>query len=139
MYADDTSLLVNGNDLHSLIASLNNALKDLCTWFKSNKLFLNTNKTFYIIFHWSRIKCDSRSTLDIIMDNSILRKTSSLKYLGAIVDQKLNLIEHMCVGATKGTYRRDIKMIANHDYIKQCTVKKFGLIILANIVYLPFN
>ena len=28
MYADDTSLLVNGNDLHSLVASLNNALKD---------------------------------------------------------------------------------------------------------------
>ena len=26
----------------------------------------------------------------------------------------------MCVGATKGTYRRDIKMIVNHDYIKQC-------------------
>ena len=24
----------------------------------------------------------------------------------------------MCVGATKGTYRRDIKMIVNHDYIK---------------------
>ena len=95
MYADDTSLLVNGNDLHSLVASLNNALKDLCTWFKSNKLSLNTNKTFYMIFHRSRIKCDTDSTLDIIMDNSILRKTSSLKYLGVIVDQKLNWIEHI--------------------------------------------
>ena len=33
----------------------------------------------------------------------------------------------MCVGATKGTYRRDIKMIVNHDYIKQCIIfaKKF--------------
>ena len=29
---------------------------------------------------------------------------------------------HMCVGATKGTYRRDIKMIVNHDYIKQCII-----------------
>ena len=28
----------------------------------------------------------------------------------------------MCVGATKGTYRRDIKMIVNHDYIKQCII-----------------
>ena len=95
MYADDTSLLVNGNDLHSLIALLNNALKDVCTWIKSNKLSLNTNKTFYIIFHRSRIKCDTDSTLDIIMDNSILRKTSSLKYLGVIVDQKLNWIEQI--------------------------------------------
>ena len=34
---------------------------------------------------------------------------------------------NMCVGATKGTYRRDIKMIVNHDYMKQCIIfaKKF--------------
>ena len=95
MYADDTSLLVTGNDLHSLIASLNNALKNLCSWFKSNKLSLNTNKTFYMIFHRSRIKCDTDSTLEIIMDNGILTKTSCLKYLGVIIDQKLNWIEHI--------------------------------------------
>ena len=95
MYADDTSLLVTGNDLYSLIASLNNALKDLCSWFKSNKLSLNTNKTFYMIFHRSRIKCDTDSTLEIIMDNGILTKTSCLIYLGVIVDQKLNWIEHI--------------------------------------------
>ena len=37
------------------------------------------------------------------------------------------LLVYMCVGASKGTYRRDIKMIVNHDYIKQCIIfaKKF--------------
>ena len=68
MYADHTSLLVTGNDLNSLITSLNNALKDLCSWFKSNKLSLNTKKTFYMIFHRSRTKCDTDSKLEIIMD-----------------------------------------------------------------------
>ena len=58
-------LIVYGNDLHIYIASLNNALKDLCTWFKSNKLSLNTNKTFYKMFHRSRNKCDTDSTLDV--------------------------------------------------------------------------
>ena len=29
---------------------------------------------------------------------------------------------NMCVGATKGTFRRDIKMIVNHDYMKQCII-----------------
>ena len=28
----------------------------------------------------------------------------------------------MCVGATKETFCRDIKMIVNHDYIKQCVI-----------------
>ena len=49
---------------------------------------------------------------------------------------------HVCVGPKKGTYRRDIKMIVNHDYIKQCIIfakKIYRLIILANIVYFPFN
>ena len=31
----------------------------------------------------------------IVMDNTILVKTSSLKYLGVIVDHKLNWIEHI--------------------------------------------
>ena len=95
MYANEISLYVTGNDLHSIIASLSNVLKDLCSWFKSNKLSLNTNKTFYKIFHRSRIKCDTDSTLEIIMDNNSLTKTSCLKCLGVIVDQKLNWIEHI--------------------------------------------
>ena len=37
-------------------------------------------------------------------------------------------LPQICVGATKGTYRRDIKMIVNHDYIKQCII--FGKIFL---------
>ena len=42
-------------------------------------------------------------------------------------NSKKYLISNMCVGATKGTYRRDIKMIVNHDYIKRCIIfaKKF--------------
>ena len=45
---DDTSLVVNGKDLNALIQLLNTALIDLCTWFKANRLSLNTTKTFYI-------------------------------------------------------------------------------------------
>ena len=40
MYADDTSLVVNGKDLNTLIQLLNAALIDLCTWFKANRLSL---------------------------------------------------------------------------------------------------
>ena len=28
----------------------------------------------------------------------------------------------MCDGATKGTFCRDIKIIVNHDYMKQCII-----------------
>ena len=56
MYADDTCLLINGNDLHTLIKQLNSELQCLSDWFKSNTLSLNTKKTFYMIFHRARLK-----------------------------------------------------------------------------------
>ena len=46
MYADDTSIIMNGNDLESLIQSVNSELCLLNTWLKANKLALNVNKTY---------------------------------------------------------------------------------------------
>ena len=60
----------------------------------ANRLSLNTTKTFYIIFHRTGIKHMTGMVDRIVMDNTILAKTSSLKYLGVIVDDKLNWIEH---------------------------------------------
>ena len=75
MYADDTSLVVNGKNLNALIQLLNSALIDLCTWFKANRLSLNTTKTFYMIFDRTRIKHMSDVADSIVMDNTILAKT----------------------------------------------------------------
>ena len=48
-----------------------------------------------MIFHRTRIKHMAGVANSIVMDNTILVKTSSLKYLGVIVNQKLNWIEHI--------------------------------------------
>ena len=69
---------------------MNIALIYLCIWFKANKLSLNITKTFYMIFHRARMKHMSDVANSIVMDNTTLVKTSSLKYLGVIVDHKLN-------------------------------------------------
>ena len=95
MYADDTCFLMNGTDLHKLIKQLNVELDSLCTWFKSNKLSLNTQKTFYMIFHRARLKSIDGMNNDVIMDNNALIKVNSIKYLGVIVDNKLNWIDHI--------------------------------------------
>ena len=59
MYADDTSVIMSGNDLQNLIQSVNSESCLLNTWLKANKLSLNVNKTFYLIFHRARIKVDN--------------------------------------------------------------------------------
>ena len=95
MYADDTCFLINGTDMNTPIKQLNFELESLCIWFKSNKLSLNTQKTFYMVFHRARLKTVDNSSMDIIMDNQILTKVNSIKYLGIIVDHKLNWLDHI--------------------------------------------
>ena len=85
--------LMNGTHMNKLIKQLNVELKSLCIWFKSNKLSLNTQKTVYVFFHRARLKTIGNSSMDIIMDNQVLTKVNSTKYLGIIVDHKLNWID----------------------------------------------
>ena len=78
MYADDTCFLINGTDMNKLIKQLNVELKSLCIWFKYNKLSLNTQKTFYMVFHRARLKTIGNSSMDITMDNQVLTKVNQL-------------------------------------------------------------
>jgi len=93
MYADDTSVLLSGKDLHDLTQLLNKELDLLSTWLKANKLSLNVEKTFYVVFHRAKLKAGSNITLS--MNDTILNKTSSIKYLGIIIDHKLKWNEHI--------------------------------------------
>ena len=48
-----------------------------------------------MVFHRARLKTINNSSMDIIMDNQILTKVNSIKYLGIIVDHKLNWLDHI--------------------------------------------
>ena len=93
LFADDTCVLISGNHLNNLIKMLNIELISLNNWFKANKLSLNTKKSFFMIFHRSRIKPNDINT--VVIDNHDLTQVKSAKYLGVIIDHKLNWIEHI--------------------------------------------
>ena len=91
-YADDTSVLLNGNDYITLVKFLTSSLcglrqKPLCS------LSLNVQKTYYMVFHRARIKIVKPPV--VTMDNVCSNKTESLKYLGIIIDHKLNWTSHI--------------------------------------------
>ena len=76
LYADDTCVLLNGKDLNNLIQSMNTELDLLSTWLKSNKLSLNTHKTFFQLFHRARMK--TNNSVNIIVDKCVLNKVISI-------------------------------------------------------------
>ena len=94
LYADDTCVFLNGKHLDDLIIQINRELELLFTWLQANKLSLNRQKTYYILFHRARIKVTNQSTT-LVMGGSILNVTNEIKYLGVIIDDKITWIPHI--------------------------------------------
>ena len=62
--------LLSGKDFNDLIAVLNVELISLSALLKTNKLSLNTQKTFFMVFDRARIK--SAKCNDLVIDNLLL-------------------------------------------------------------------
>ena len=92
LFADDTTILFSHSDYSSLVNILNKELVEVYSWFKSNKLSLNSSKTNYIIFSKSSI---SPSNSDIIINNESINRVLSTKFLGVIIDDKLSWTQHI--------------------------------------------
>ena len=78
-YADDTCVLLSGKYLNDLIAVLNIELISLSAWLKSNKLSLDTQKTFFVVIHRTRL--ESVNCNDLIIDNFSITRVNSANYL----------------------------------------------------------
>ena len=92
LFADDTTILIEGTEVNSIITSLNSELAKMTDWLKANKLSINVSKTHYMVFHRSTQKLDKE---DIILDNTIIQQVTFTKFLRIIIDDKLKWIHHI--------------------------------------------
>ena len=51
MFADDTNLFLSYKNIVTFFATKNVELKNVSTWFKSNKLSANVDKTKWLLFY----------------------------------------------------------------------------------------
>ena len=56
LFADDTSVFIEGTCLNDISEILNTELEKISIWLEANKLTININKTHYMMFHRTRIK-----------------------------------------------------------------------------------
>ena len=94
MFADDTNLFLTGRNLSDLEAKLNIELNKINTWFQVNLLSLNYSKTNYIIFHNSRNR-HNLADVNLHINNFKLQRVNFTKFLGVIIDSKLNWKMHI--------------------------------------------
>ncbi|XP_046681868.1 sarcolemmal membrane-associated protein isoform X2 [Homalodisca vitripennis] len=81
LYADDTTILVNGNCLNKVLNQTNRVINTANVWFDSNYLKINESKTEHLVFTLRQMQIDSKMTKPI-------------KLLGVTIDQKLLWEDH---------------------------------------------
>lgn len=96
-FADDTTLIVNHNNINTLFVNANIEVQNLYNWFCANRLSLNANKTKYLIFRSPhRHRQIDFTHLNIEIDNIKLTRVGhdqpdvSTKFLGVWLDETLN-------------------------------------------------
>ena len=90
MFADDTNLFYEHNDLKTLFSLVNQELQKINEWFEANKLSLNVEKTKYYLFH----KLSRRDDLPFLLTKFLIKKhkverVESIKFLGVLLDENL--------------------------------------------------
>lgn len=104
-YADDTALLVHGDDWDSTVHHAENAIHQVMNWLSFNLLTLNLAKTKYIAFRMRNTKSIQLDNLAIAAHNCnrlgldcncpSLSRVSNIKYLGVFIDENLNWSVHV--------------------------------------------
>ena len=103
LFADDTTLFCRAKSLHELSTVINNELSNVMIWLNANRLSLNIDKTNFMIF---RPKGKNEICPSININGSIIKEVDNAKFLGIIIDNKLNWLEHIkCISRkiAKGT------------------------------------
>ena len=89
-FADDSNLFQNGKDPEDIEMKINSDLAEIGEWLKVNKLTLNVNKTICMIFSKRH-----NHAVSIKLEGKLITRESQTKFLGVIIDDKLNWKAHI--------------------------------------------
>ena len=92
LFADDTNIYYESNDLAILMRRVNKELKKLKLWLDSNKLAFNVDKTNFVLFHSPHKKLSEYADLKI--GKQFIQRTLYVKFLGVMIDEHLTWKYH---------------------------------------------
>lgn len=94
MYADDMVIMYSANNVESLLRNFQEDIMLIDDSLKSDNLTINTNKSNYIIF--DKYNTINKTNLpNIILNTGVISRVTETKYLGLIIDEKLNWHSHI--------------------------------------------
>ena len=86
LFANDTTVYVHNDYIDDAIQILNTELSKVASWFDSNKVTINVNKTQVIMFSRKKILTPHN---EVIFRNEVVERQNKTKFIGVVVDQHL--------------------------------------------------
>ena len=108
LFADDAAFIGYHESIKHLQRIMNTQAKNICQWLVTNRLTINVKKTKYMILHKKRGSKVHRKVkkFKLNINNFCIEQVSEFKYLGILLDNKLNWhkhIESLCSKVSKAT------------------------------------
>jgi len=91
LFADDTNVFIYSNNKALVVKQANQFINDSNCWFTANKLSINIDQTCYTVFGIGRTDKD----IKINLAGTEIKRVTSCKYLGVLIDEELKLVENI--------------------------------------------
>ena len=92
LFADDTNIYLDSNDLNKLEFDMNKELENLFNWLGVNRLSLNIDKTNFVLFHSIN---KPKIPITIKINKRAILEVKYVKYLGILIDNHLTFKHHI--------------------------------------------
>ena len=132
LFADDTTLTYSGKNLSDIIATFNLELNIIVHWLNANRLSLNLDKTYSMVF---RPKGKNLESQHIIVDNIKIKQVKEFKFLGVIIDNQLNWFEHIKYISRKITKCIGVIIKARKSFYTDTLLSLYNTLIFPYISY----
>ena len=93
LFADDTNIYFEADDLNTLTKTINKELSKVKLWLDCNKLALNIDKTSFVLFHSPRKKLPD--PINIKFGRKNISRSNYVKFLGILLDEHLTWKYHI--------------------------------------------
>lgn len=135
LYADDTVCYTEGLNIHNLNDTMNKAAKEFLYWCQLNRLSVNLNKSKVMVFSTKRVRelNKLKQCVNIKLNDTVLEVVPSYKYLGILLDQRLDYEMHINYVKSKISQRHFVLR-----KIRWCIGFRESLLILKSCI-LPYQ
>ena len=117
IYADDCAIWAQGRDIPNLFATIQRALNRLQEWSDNNGLTFSAIKSKALLFRRGVRRVQMVNLPSLVIGNENIPLVEQVKYLGVLLDTKLNFISHVEYIKSRAVKRMSIlKCVAGKNF-----------------------